>query len=278
MVVEPQFQGAAEFHDGLARIYLWNTITVGSGGRKKQFTKDNAPEYIFRPLFEDPCESWLGDDGRFGFIDKSGRVVIPPRFTYAGEFSDGLALVCLEACDDVIRRRYGFVDRSGNMAIPLKYRSASDFSEGLARIKVGDRYGFIDRTGRVVIAPMYQFAGDFHDSLARVELEGRWGYIDRNGKVAIPFQFREAWDFSEGIAVACSGVCRYIDRSGRRAAPGVFGRVMPARFSDGLAPVSERNLFTLVGLAAQVRNLVLRHEPGVVYIDKAGTIVGAYGR
>ncbi|MBN9657722.1 MAG: WG repeat-containing protein [Acidobacteria bacterium] len=276
MVIQPQFQAAAEFREGLARFYVWNTITLNHRGSKTKFTRDTAPEYAFQPPHEDPCGSPRGDDGRFGFIDKRGAVVIQPNFSDAGEFHEGLATVCLPESRDSASPRCTVIDRRGNLVFPITTRAVGEFSEGLATFTVGKYHGFLDRTGRVAIEPQYEFAGDFHDGLARVRQEWKWGYIDTRGQQVIPLQYRSAWDFSEGIGVACNSVCTYIDRTGSRVFP-IFGSTFWG-FSGGLAPVMENQLFTWQGLWMQLRNRLLRQEPGVVYIDKSGSIVGFYGR
>ncbi|MGJ5813444.1 WG repeat-containing protein [Paludibaculum fermentans] len=277
MAIQPRFQGAGEFHQGLARIYVWTTITFDYRGNRTQFTRDTAPLYVFNPPYENPCGFARADDGKFGFIDRQGSIVIPPRFSYADEFHEGLSTVCLEECHDFSRAKHAVINRHGHIAFPVTTESVGDFSAGLASFRVGEHYGFLDRTGRVAIAPQYQYVGDFHDGLARVQQGWQWGYIDTTGRQVIPPQFRSVGDFSEGLAVACNSVCTYIDRTGSRAL-NVFGNSSIGRFSDGLAPVMEYELFTWQGLFAQLRIRLLRQQPGVVYIDKSGAVAGLYGR
>jgi hypothetical protein len=46
----------------------------------------------------------VGD--KWGYIDKTGKIVINPQFDYANQFSDGLAAV-------YIGDKYGYIDRTG---------------------------------------------------------------------------------------------------------------------------------------------------------------------
>jgi WG containing repeat len=53
-------------------------------------------------------------NGRWGYADPNGRVVIPPQFSDSGHFSEGLARV------SVLKERkwlYGFVDKTGRVVI-----------------------------------------------------------------------------------------------------------------------------------------------------------------
>ena len=48
--------------------------------------------------------------GKYGYMNKSAKVVIPPQFDRAGLFADGLAAVA-------VGNRWGFIDQSGKLAI-----------------------------------------------------------------------------------------------------------------------------------------------------------------
>src|SRR5262245_41153462 len=111
---------------------------------------------------------------RWGYIDRSGKIVIEPRFREADEFSEGLAAVELTG-------RWGFIDASGKVVVEPQYSWANRFSEGLARVRIGaERYGkwgFIDRSGQMVIEPQFVdvIGGgdglyDFHDGFAVIEV------------------------------------------------------------------------------------------------------------
>ena len=52
----------------------------------------------------------IGD--KWGYIDKSGKIVIEPQFDDASSFSEGLAAVCLgDYCP--LRGKWGYIDKSG---------------------------------------------------------------------------------------------------------------------------------------------------------------------
>ena len=135
----------------------------------------------------------LGEE--YGFVDRSGRVVIPPRFQFAERFSEGLARVEL---DD----RYGYIDRTGKVVIEARFQKAFRFSDGLARVcrppkkrsfffyrvlRWDDREaypcGYIDRQGKLVLDYQYLPSHGFRNGYARVtNREGREGYIDHAGR------------------------------------------------------------------------------------------------
>lgn len=87
-------------------------------------------------------------DGKMGFADTAGRVVIEPRFSIPSFMGEKLLL---------------------------------GFDEGLARIKERDKWGYIDATGRVVIPPRFDEARPFTDGVALVRVGGKWGYVNKSG-------------------------------------------------------------------------------------------------
>jgi hypothetical protein len=66
------------------------------------------------------------EKGKYGYIDRTGRVIIPPKFKEAGNFSDGLARVRLNEAE----QRYGYIDTSGRVVIPPQFDQVGDFFEG----------------------------------------------------------------------------------------------------------------------------------------------------
>jgi len=83
-------------------------------------------------------------NGKWGFIDKEGKIAIPFRFTKARSFSDGLAAVAFKI-------RYGYIDKHNKTVIPFKYIDAFEFREGHANVYTSnDGYGVISKDGVVV--------------------------------------------------------------------------------------------------------------------------------
>lgn len=134
MVVEPRFQSAGEFHEGLARVHLWSKVVCTSG----EFTSDDAPLWAFHLIEDDKSDlvSCFPQGGKFGYIDKSGKVIIAPQFFAAKDFADGLAAVRVEETAD---SKYGYIDRTGRMVITPRFNQAGPFSEGLAPIGLDNR-------------------------------------------------------------------------------------------------------------------------------------------
>src|SRR5688572_20831516 len=164
-----------------------------------------------------------------GYIDETGRIVIPPRFVLSTQFSEGLAWVRTETF-------VGFINHLGNVAFELPDSFSWGFQEGLAAVATRTGSGFIDKTGRFISTKRYVQVESFSDGLAAVA-EGQWqemkyGFIDKTGEVAIPLRFvprqgqMESMSlsrFTEGLAPVMFGkLYGYIDHKGNTVIPPVF--------------------------------------------------------
>jgi len=113
-------------------------------------------------------------DGRWGFINRNGDMVIGNEYEDARDFQDGLAAVRKNGL-------WGFIDENNNTVIPLTYTEVRGFSEGLAAAARDGRFGYIDRSGACAVEFQYDSALDFSGGYALVSLGGKLSSIDRGG-------------------------------------------------------------------------------------------------
>jgi hypothetical protein len=167
---------------------------------------------------------------KWGFIDKSGKVILEPKFEAVGSFKNNFIAVKLNG-------KWGFLDRFGKIAISPQFDDVTAFSEGLAGVKQINRWGYIDQSGNWAIKPQYEDAWSFSENLARVKYNGLFGYIDKTGNWVLTAQWKDADDFSEGLASARFSETNYgfIDKSGQWVIKPSFTRV--GHFSNGLSMV-----------------------------------------
>lgn len=204
-------------------------------------------------------------NGQYGYVDIVGRVAILPQFSWASEFSEGLATISLCAAGGYIDQKgliriaphferagpfreglapvsvgqgVGFIDRRGQMAIQARFDDALEFSEGLAPVKVGALWGYIDASGRIAIAPRFSSAAPFSDGRARVTTrENDEGFIDRQGTLVMP-NVASVFDFRQGmIPVVGTNSVHYLDRNGNEVLKTSFDDALG--FSDGLGAVKK---------------------------------------
>ncbi len=189
-------------------------------------------------------------NGRWGYKNTSGQVVIQPRFSAGLEFDGEAALAAVNTTGEA---RYGLIDRRGDWLLEPVWEDAMPFSEGLTAFKQDGRWGYADQEGNIVAEPEYDEAGAFHEGRARVRLGDKWGYIDKAGDIVIEAVYDSAADFAEGRAFAIqlgADVERpVIDLQGEQVAR--LRTATGTRYSEGLAMVDlNEGKFGYVGLDA----------------------------
>ena len=147
---------------------------------------------------------------KWGFIDKTGKEIIPFKYEAAFAYSQGLARVKLN-------NKWGFIDKTGKKIISFKYDDAQIFSEGLATVKLNDKWGFINKAGEEIIPVKYDETRSFREGLVRVKLNDKYGFIDKTGNEVIPLIYDWAESFKKGkTGVSFNDENFHIDKSGNR--------------------------------------------------------------
>ena len=196
------------------------------------------PQFADARFFSEGLACVTLDGKKYGYIDKTGQFVITPQYDGALSFSEGLAAVLVD-------KKVGYIDKTGNRVIPPQFEPfwgqerlwSASFSEGLAGVTTGDKCGYIDKNGKYIVNPQFKTCLPFSEKLAAIALEDKWGYIDTTGKVVIKPQFDKAFPLWLGLAlVKLGGKYGYIDNSGKFAINPQFDTGTP--FSDeGIAGV-----------------------------------------
>ncbi|MCB0754763.1 MAG: WG repeat-containing protein [Flavobacteriales bacterium] len=233
-VIPPEFDRAGTFGDGLALVGIAaNDWFINTKGQKVFELPENMEGNRFSEGLAAVMEF---ETGEWGFIDKTGKLVIPYTFAgiYQGSernqdqhvfgFSEGLCAVYRYV-------KAGFIDKAGTVVIPFKFAEARAFSDGLALAAIEDDpdpdnldydpnypdllYGYLNKTGEWAVEPKFYDAGSFSEGMAFFTTDQLYGYIDTNGKEVIPQQFEYAGPFRGGKAkVRLNGNIQYINTKG----------------------------------------------------------------
>ncbi len=134
---------------------------------------------------------------KWGYVDKEGKYIINPQFSYADYFINGIALV--KSNDN----KYGFINEKGEYLINPQYKNAMPFSENMACvISEGCVPKYINKKGDILFeVPTAEQAGNFHNGFARIKnKDNKWGFVDNTGNIKINCQYDGVNDFNEGMA------------------------------------------------------------------------------
>jgi hypothetical protein len=154
-VISPRFILANEFTpEGIAAVVDddgWLYIDVSGNELIRPFVVDNGPDY-----FQEGFARFVRD-GKFGFFDKTGQIVIEPKFDFAQPFSEGLAAVCMD-CQKKTENEYsyfhggkwGYINKEGELVIPLEFEAVNSFDNGKARVKIDNQWKYLDKNGELL--------------------------------------------------------------------------------------------------------------------------------
>jgi hypothetical protein len=124
--------------------YQLNGISTGI----HPYSFDNGPDY-----FEEGFARFVVN-GKFGFFNQGGKVVIKPSYDFATPFQEGRAVVC-DGCtlngegEHTMYEggKWGFIDQAGTLVIPMKYERAEMFQDGRATVVLDSKTLSIDVQG-----------------------------------------------------------------------------------------------------------------------------------
>ncbi len=156
VVIEPQFYFASDFTGSIAAVADkdgWHYIDLqGKVLEIRPFVIDNGPDY-----FREGMVRFIRD-GKIGFLNQRGQIVIKARFRFVTPFFDGLAAFC---SDCQLKKqgehtapsagKWGFINQKGEVVIPPKFDGIKHlFLQGRAVVRINDRWVTIDKNGQII--------------------------------------------------------------------------------------------------------------------------------
>ena len=219
IALSPQYDGCKGFQNGVAVVYnqkprgnLWEIYRLID---RKGTALTSWEDYFGSYLSEDGLRR-IQVNGKWGFADLNGNIVIKPQYEFCLDFTEGLAAVEVEP------KKWGYIDSTGTIVIAPNYAAARHFSHGAAlvvkdnnisyvdkhgletspplktegkhRVKVFDvrpeinedkysvfceneKAGIKDSDGNTILAPLFDDAKLLHESIAGVQWNGKWDII-----------------------------------------------------------------------------------------------------
>ena len=141
VVIEPRFNGAEPFSEGLAVVrgeaglayidgHAWVIEPRSDYASSFSEVSPRMPFSINWSPATSPCSVALAVPprpvGKWGYVYWSGSFVIELRFDTAGDFSEGLAAVQTDA-------EWGYIDQTGTVVIESRFKDARPFAKGWPR-------------------------------------------------------------------------------------------------------------------------------------------------
>ncbi|MFD0673550.1 WG repeat-containing protein [Cohnella sp. GCM10027633] len=256
------FAGALGFSEGLAAVNIggksniWGQPTGGKWGyldAKGRMAIEAKFDYAFsfvngfagfnvggKPSTQGAVGAiGIPAGGKWGYIDRTGAVVIKPQYQDIGSFSDGVAPAKL-------KDRWGIIDTSGKFVAKPIYRQIDPMDGGMFRVANDadyESYGIITQTGRIVGNGFSELGDRFAGGLLHVyrKSDNTGAYIDTKGKFVLKRKGVRYGDFRDGIATYSytsdkKHLRGLMDRNGKYLTKPIFLHVDEFRY--GLAHVT----------------------------------------
>lgn len=163
------------------------------------------------------------NNGKYGFNDQNGKIIVPAKYDMAYSFSNGITIVQVK-----LNGKWAYINSRGEEITAFKYDKAEHFVDGCAIVATGKNgnyaFGLIDSTGAEILAlGSYDFMFHFKNGLAAVEKNNKYGYINTKGKEIIPCIYDRSDGFNSKLAFTLlNGKEGFIDQTGKEVVP--FGK------------------------------------------------------
>ena len=224
------------FRQGVAPVSLKGELTTAHqpGDISLARVQQYAHQYYW-PV--EPLEGEMGRrllycrQGRWGYVDTLGKMVVPPAYDMALPFAAGLGVVHRDG-------KWGAVDTTAALQLPCRYDDLEAITyrgRRVLRTAIDDeRYGLLDTTGAVAVAAVWHELGELSEGLLPVRRGSKWGFVDAHGRQIIPCTYSKVQPYSEGKAAALTRKgWSFIDRAGKPLLDTYYSRV--GNYIGGLA-------------------------------------------
>jgi len=189
-------------------------------------------------------------DGKYGYLDLEGNLVIPCIYDYAQDFQNGAACAKLDG-------KYGLIDASGEVLLPFKFKFGTALTSDLfyfyGYFNYGENSCFVNAAGEYVFPeqPCHINVWDDPATMYAVHQDGQWGVINLQGEWIVPLQ---------DCYTVCSGdvILMYEEVDGVKQCRVLNGR------GEEILPLAPEGSFEVVTCGGYV--YVLTHGVGILSI------------
>lgn len=214
---------------------------------KKGNTVYSTAQYIPHKLvymhnFSDGRALVATEQGKYGYIDVNGYMIIPPIYTQAFDFNEGLALVAIanqqgelgyQLIDkegnirlaiqqsrvwlgqeihngllqiknlDTRQSHYLRIDGKNTLFLPQEVTEAFAFQQGTAIIRTHTGMGIIDMKGNILLQPQFTQIKQTNTENIHVKYNQQWALFSQQGKNLSDFFYDYLGDYyADGLTIA----------------------------------------------------------------------------
>ncbi len=168
------------FHKGSETLSLGDRrITIDTNGNEfldQDCTKPvNRNSYLEMSDFNEGLAPVKNINSKWGFINRSGKEVIPCQFEDVGLFHNGYARAEID-------KGWILINKYGKRVFCSVFDTVeADFHNGYIAVKKNGKFGLMDTKGRIALDFQYTQIGDFNEGWVPVMIEDWAGYVNLIG-------------------------------------------------------------------------------------------------
>jgi hypothetical protein len=217
-------------------------------------------------------------DSKWGYMNKFGQIIIPPKFDGADYFDNGIAIVSQND-------KLGYINKRGEFIVKAQFDEANKFENGFAIVEKGGKYGLIDRLGNYSIPLIYKQIGSIHDGLIFALKDSLYTCINVRNQIIFTGKFDQTNGFSNGRAIVSKHqFWGLIDTTGKVVLPFTFDKITPiyshylANKGDSIYLFSAQSDTLLKFINAEISNfsegyaLLIKNDK-ISILNKEGKII-----
>ena len=204
-------------------------------------------------------------NGKYGFMNAQGKLIIPALYNEVGPFQEGLAVVSKE-------ESFGIIDKKNQVVVDFQFDEILEFVNNRAIVRKENKYGVIDRLGKLIFPLVFDDISLNESGIYDAVKEEKNSMYDLNFQV-LPyvdglltlsfsqsmskehpeFEFISELDQTSNRAVVkVSGQLNYIDSTGKLilVTPMEWfpDALSVAKFTDGFAVYRKKDKYGLIDL------------------------------
>lgn len=119
---------------------------------------------------------------KYGYISKSGEIVVPIIYDDLKPFSSGRCVVKKG-------KKWGIVSTSNRILLPFKYNEIGEFLERIT-VKKGQKWGVLSSEYQWIVKPKYKGAKLFRKSIC-IKKGKKWGFVNNQNEILTDFRYDE---------------------------------------------------------------------------------------
>lgn len=132
-------------------------------------------------------------DGKYGIINKDGKLLLKVIYDSIGRFYNGYAKV-------EINNKFGLINKDFEVVVKPIYDEALEFVYNSIIVKKFGKYGCMNKDLELIIEPKMDMIYLQHEGFKRFEQNNKWGFLDTNCDLVVKPIYDYAYDFSNGFA------------------------------------------------------------------------------